>query len=349
MKLIYYLLKGPEARGGCGLELSQLVFHKVIAAFYPLHDRNIATSMQEVVFKLSDTPWTLDTHQIRDYFGEKIALYFVFIGHYSWWLLIPGLIGLVFQIVVFATGNYSSPILPFFSLIITVWAITMLEYWKREEHVKALFWGMTSFEDEEPDRPEYKGATIVSFIDGDEMTYFPPTEVVSRFVNSQGVIACFVFMVIGVVTSIYVLRFSLQSSVGSSASTIASILNTIQITVFNLIYRAAALMLTDSENHRTDTQYEDALIIKLFMFLFINSYASFFFLAFIASYLPPPDGSPSNFTGQCGASSCMVPLAINLAIIFGTRLVVNNVMALLLPYIKATLKFKEETKGKKLL
>lgn len=62
---------------------------------------------------------------------------------------------------------------------------------------------MTSFEDEEPDRPEFKGATIVSYIDGAEMTFYPPTEVASCFLNSQGVIASFIFAVLGVVTSIY--------------------------------------------------------------------------------------------------------------------------------------------------
>ena len=35
-----------------------------------------------------------------------------------------------------------------------------------------------------------------------------------------------------------------------------------------------------SENHRTQTQYDDALIIKLFAFQFANSYASCFYIAF---------------------------------------------------------------------
>lgn len=34
------------------------------------------------------------------------------------------------------------------------------------------------------------------------------------------------------------------------------------------------------ENHRTQTRYDDALIIKLFAFQFANSYASCFYIAF---------------------------------------------------------------------
>lgn len=344
MKLIYYILKGPPNKGGCDLEINQLVFRKKIEAFYPLHDRNKAVDIQQSNKSFAQTPWDEQlSRTLRFYFGEKIALYFAFMGHYSYWLIWPGLIGLIFQIVVFSTGNYSSPVLPFYSLVITIWAIIMLEFWKRKEQLKSLDWGMTTFEDNEPDRPEFKGNLIRSYIDGEETLYFPPDEFFNRFASSQGVIASFILAVIGVVASIYVLRFSLQSDIGSSASTVASILNTIEITILNMIYQFVATALTDSENHRTDTQYEDNLITKVFMFQFLNSYASFFFLAFIAEWLPKPDGVPDNFIGQCGAVNCMKPLAINLAIIFGTRLVVKNVMDIGMPYYKAQVKYKAET------
>jgi len=35
------------------------------------------------------------------------------------------------------------------------------------------------------------------------------------------------------------------------------------------------------ENHRTQTQFDDALIIKLFAFSFANSYSSCFYIAFV--------------------------------------------------------------------
>lgn len=211
--------------------------------------------------------------------------------------------------------------------------------------MKAVDWGMTSFEDSEPDRPEFKGALIRSYIDGDETLFFSPDEFNSRFASSQGVILSFMMVVVGCVASIYVLRYSLQADIGANASTVASILNTIQITILNTIYQFVATALTDSENHRTDTEYEDNLITKLFMFQFLNSYASFFFLAFIAQWLPKPDGVPTEFVGQCGATNCMEPLAINLAIIFGTRLFVKNGTDILIPYIQAQMKLKKETEG----
>ena len=80
---------------------------------------------------------------------------------------------------------------------------------------------------------------------------------------------------------------------------------------------------------RTDTKFEDSMIGKIFMFQFVNSYASFFFLAFVAKYLP----------GGCGGD-CMETLAINLGIIYGSRLVVGNIMELVIPYFSFQFKYR---------
>lgn len=68
------------------------------------------------------------------------------------------------------------------------------------------------------------------------------------------------------VVSIYIMRRALSYSIGSNAQTVASSVNAIQITIFNIIYSYIATALTDRENHRTDTEYEDSMISKLFLF-----------------------------------------------------------------------------------
>jgi hypothetical protein len=61
--------------------------------------------------------------------------------------------------------------------------------------------------------------------------------------------------------------------------------------------------------------------VKLFVFQFINSYASFFYLAFIAEYV-----------GECPEAGCMSSLAINVAIIFGSRLATAFISKVILPF-----------------
>ena len=247
LKIINVMLRSPKRDGGCALELNQFLHKKKILAFFPLHDRRIATSIKEKIWNWGVFPWSVSIEEMREYFGEKIALYYVFIGHYSLWLITPSIIGLAFQLVVWGTLNFSSPVLPFYSLVITVWSIYMLEYWKRQQATTALFWGMSDFENQEQDRPEFNGTEMKSFIDGRDMTYFPSAKAARRARISRTVIFSFIAAVIGVVAGIYVLRFQLQArnSTSGSASTVASILNTIQIQVFNFIYQIVARKLTD--------------------------------------------------------------------------------------------------------
>ncbi len=349
LKLLYYFIKAPKSQKGCDIEINKLILENHIAAFYPLHNPGFQKEIMDNVTPMASLPWSYDFTKIKDYFGEKIALYFQFTGHYTLWLVPVSLIGIAFNIVSWYFSDTSHDVLPFFGIVMAAWTIIMLEMWKRKESDIALQWGMTEFEDLEPDRPEFVGDKIVSFIDGSkDYTYFPKNEKDNRVCASATVIIVFISLVCGVVASIYVLRWSLQAKANASpyASTIASILNSVQITVFNMIYQVVVEKLTEQENHRTDTMFEDSLISKVFVFQFVNSYASFFFLAFIATNLeaePAAKAEHPEYVGQCGATSCMDPLAINVAIIFGTRLIVQNTLDILLPYIAFKSKMKTET------
>jgi len=67
----------------------------------------------------------------------------------------------------------------------------------------------------------------------------------------------------------------------STAATVGGLLNTLWITLMNVFYRRVAQYLNSRENHRTETEHEDALIIKTFLFQFANSYTALFYIAFI--------------------------------------------------------------------
>lgn len=61
-------------------------------------------------------------------------------------------------------------------------------------------------------------------------------------------------------------------------------------------------------------EYEDSLVMKLFGFMFCNSYGSFFYLAFV--------GQP--LMGIDCERRCMDLLATNLTIVLGVQLVVRG-------------------------
>jgi hypothetical protein len=131
--------------------------------------------------------------------------------------------------------------------------IVFLELWKRKEKDISLRWGTHSFENEEPDRPEFKGKQITSFINGQPTLFFPDTKKNFLLCQSSTVINLFAALIIGAVTGIYILRFHLYVSIGGHASLVASALNSIQIVIFNMIYKQVAVFLNNYENHRTAT------------------------------------------------------------------------------------------------
>jgi hypothetical protein len=185
---------------------------------------------------------------------------------------------------------------------------------------------------------DYQGEWIRSYVDGGEIIYFPSSKRQRRICFSVLSITTLVLLVISVVVGIYLMRFYLSVSTGgplsdSNAQTMASIANAVQIQVMSYLYTFIANALTDHEQHRTQTYYEDSLIIKIFLFQFVNCYASFFYLAFAA-----------DIVGDCGINGCMESLSINLAIIYGSRLATGNVLGLIMPYI--TYQFRYRHLGK---
>ena len=74
-------------------------------------------------------------------------------AHYTLWLVCPAILGVPIQIYILSIYNFSSPIQIAFAVFIIIWAVIMLEFWKRKEKMTAIELGMTGFENEEVTRP----------------------------------------------------------------------------------------------------------------------------------------------------------------------------------------------------
>mmetsp|Transcript_78992 Transcript_78992/g.157038 ORF Transcript_78992/g.157038 Transcript_78992/m.157038 type:complete len:593 (-) Transcript_78992:220-1998(-) len=58
-------------------------------------------------------------------------------------------------------------------------------------------------------------------------------------------------------------------------------MNGLFISLSNIVYARVAQWLNEWENHRTQTDFDDALIVKTMIFQFINSYVALYYIAFI--------------------------------------------------------------------
>ena len=86
---------------------------------------------------------------------------------------------------------------------------------------------------------------------------------------------------------------------------------------FSKLYDKIAVKLTIWENYRTKTEYDDALILKLFAFEFVNSYGSFYYLAFFRNI--KLDNGFFNlgpeYRDRCDDDNCMALLSLQLLIV----------------------------------
>jgi hypothetical protein len=346
LKLFYLLLLGSKRHGGCKLDINTMLLKGDILTLYPLHNERMKADILKKTSQWCSMPWSAPFNDIRNYFGEKWSLFYAFIGHQSKWLVIPSILGLMAQTTVWSTGpNYSHPVMPFFSVITMVWAIFWVNSWKREEKKRALHWGMLGFEEAEQQRPQFRGDLISSYVDGAFIVWYPQRYRRAKQFLSYTIIISIMLLVVASLSGIYAMRNALDKTFKSNAQTIASILNAVQIYIFNAAYNAVARSLNDAENHETDTDYVDSMVAKTFVFQFVNSYLPFFYLGFVAQYLPRPASDSPNYMGTCGFYNCMGPLAITLQILYASRLTTDNAIAIFMDWWYQGSKRNAEMKG----
>ena len=81
---------------------------------------------------------------IRNYFGEKIAFYFEFLGIYSQYLLISPLVGIaLFVIFIWLNSDHWGTKVMYcvYAIMTIVWSTIFLEHLKRRSNGLAIAWG----------------------------------------------------------------------------------------------------------------------------------------------------------------------------------------------------------------
>nr|XP_019567227.1 PREDICTED: anoctamin-7 [Rhinolophus sinicus] len=398
---------GHEKKGLFGVD--QLLSQGIFRAAFPLHDgpftappeglRATGLRQRQVLFRhwAHWRKWykyqPLD--HVRRYFGEKVALYFAWLGFYTCWLLPAAVVGtLVFLVGCFmafsdiptqevCSSADSFKMCPlcldcpfwllssacaqvqagrlfdhegtiFFSSFVALWAVLFLEYWKRKSATLAYRWGCSDFEDiEERPRPQFAASaptTAPNPITGVDEPYFPRRSRVHRVLAGSVVVAMMVAVVVMCLVSIILYRAIMAILVSRSNNTLlaawasriasltGSVVNLVFILILSKLYVALAHVLTRWEMHRTQTRFEDAFTLKVFIFQFVNFYSSPIYIAFFKGRFVGHPGSYHSLFGvrneECAAGGCLVELAQELLVIMVGKQVINNVQEILVPKLK---------------
>lgn len=117
----------------------------------------------------------------------------------------------------------------------------------------------------------------------------------------------------------------------------AAILNLIVITGLNYAYDYFAVFLTNMEYRRTQTEYDESLTLKIYLFQFVNYYSSIFYIAFLKGKFV---GYPAKYNRifklrqeECSPGGCFMELCIQLVIIMVGKQALNAILEMLIPFI----------------
>lgn len=257
-------------------------------------------------------------HAIQDYYGWKVAFYFAWMGHLTTWLLFPGFLGIVvFAWRLYRNETIDEDhFTPFYGVATFVWAIFFARFWDRQENRMAYEWGTFSFLPFEGRRfwgirPQFTGYLRRSPITGEPETFYPAHRRRLKYIAS-GVVTT---LMLGIAFMVMVASLNLQgyirphlnpgrwshpsdhpfhihrlavlSAEGSLFDATSSwrcylpvVLHVVCILGMNSVYRVIAISLTEWENHETDRDYQNSLVLKRFLFEAFDSYIALFYLAF---------------------------------------------------------------------
>uniref|UniRef100_A0A8C3U8P8 Anoctamin n=1 Tax=Catharus ustulatus TaxID=91951 RepID=A0A8C3U8P8_CATUS len=251
-----------------------------------------------------------------------------------------------------------------FAVFMGIWVTFFLEFWKRRQAELEYEWDTVEYlEQEEQVRPEYEARcthVVMNEITQQE-EYMPYTACGKcvRMTFCTSAIFFWILLIIASVVGIIVYRLSVflvfsaklsQHISGTEAirkyltpqtatSVTASIISFVVIMILNTIYEKVAIVITDFELPRTQTDYENSLTTKMFLFQFVNYYSSCFYIAFFKGKFVGHPGSPVYWLGkyrneECDPGGCLLELTTQLAIIVGGKAIWNNIQEVLLPLVK---------------
>ncbi|XP_023291245.2 anoctamin-10 [Lucilia cuprina] len=252
-------------------ELLSHIRNGVVEDIFPLHDLEYLDK-----FGFNWRRRTMPIEDIRNYFGSSIGLYFGFTEFYTKALIFPVLFGLLQYIWRF---NYSL-VCGFY----VIWTTIFLELWKRKCAGYSYRWGTIEMTSLDKPRTNYKGVLKPDPITGKMTMQYP-----MRYTYLQMYLVSYPVVGLCVIASAYfaLYQFQIEAEVladfgpDSWLLYVPVIVQSILIAIFSWAYEKLATFLTDTENHRTRSQYDRHRVNKLMIFEIVNNFFSLFYIAFI--------------------------------------------------------------------
>ncbi|XP_042266626.1 anoctamin-10 [Thunnus maccoyii] len=275
----------------------------VIVDTFPLHKHDKLKDLSEAWYSGNQLAQPLDS--VNAYFGSSVAFYFSFLDFYTWSLLPPAILGLsityfsgevqkemdesVSGSQVTIADDDAGPghiIQAVFSML---WSTVVIELWKRRSSSLSYRWGTLHLAERfaEP-RPGFHGDLGVNPVTGRVEPLFAEWQRDLRMaLVSVPVVGMFLgLVVLGMVcfywgeAQVKQLHQDWDSLLTQTLLYMPSVLHIVYTNMLANVYKTVAKSLTEYENHREESAFQNHLTAKVLVFTFFNYFAVLFHIAF---------------------------------------------------------------------
>ena len=268
------------------------------------------------IFNVQNTRELIYT--VRNFFGEEIAYYFLWISNYIKWLVFPSILGIIFEVAYRIVNKGEQAHNPILSLIMCaffmLWGKGFIYQWEQKEQLYNYIWGTENYKKSQLDQESFVPDGYLPLLIGYKAPYVNKCKKYFRIFVSYIFIFFMMCIVFGFINLIFQLKAFLLNKYPKRSTEIGILIgfiNTIQINFMSGFYQGIVKYFNDKENHRKETESKNALAIKLIIYDFINSYYSIFYIGFIkrSSIFGKKPGKCNGFHGN---DSCSEEIKIQL-------------------------------------
>ena len=252
---------------------------------------------------------------IRNFYGETVSYYFLWITNFIKWLIFPTIICLLLNYKLYIIREENEELNHFiYGTLIILWASLFYKQWIQKEKIYNYIWGTDKFSHSEPDREDFIPDSTKKLMFYHDFPYINP--IIKKFKTIISYIVLFIMLIMTMFCVYFIFStklFLLQtySRYSTMINYFISMANSIQIKLLNYIYYNIAKSLNNWENYQKDYLSKNSLAVKSIMFDLINNYFSVFYIAFLkkTQFLGKPI---EECIGYEGNDSCFEEIRIHL-------------------------------------